>query len=119
MAGVLSSYIAATLCIAKTSSTILDTLLKRNKDQTRNFMVGPFTFKLSEEEYTDDDFLYYEISYEDISIPFHIIIIDATKKCDPRSNLNFVEFIWKYLASVKFKIYANLPYISTHLKFYI
>ena len=59
------------------------------------------------EEHTDnDDFLYYEISYEGISIPFRIIVMDATKECYPESNLNFVEFIWKYLAVVKFKMYA-------------
>jgi hypothetical protein len=70
-------------------------------------MIEPFTFTLSGEENTDDDdFLYYEISYEDISIPFHIIVIDTTKECYPEYNLNFVEFIWKYLAVVKFKTYA-------------
>jgi len=103
MAGVFSSYFAVTLCIAKTSSTILVPLLKRNG----NLMIGPFMFTLSGEEHTDDDdFLYYEISYEDISIPFHIIVIHATRECYPESNLNFVEFIWKYLAVVKFKMSA-------------
>jgi hypothetical protein len=64
-------------------------------------------FKLSEEENNDDDdCMFYDIIYEDISIPFHILVIDTTKECGPRSNLNFVEFIWKYLAVIKFKMYA-------------
>jgi hypothetical protein len=83
-------------------------------------VIGPFTFKLHEEENNDDDdYMFYDITYKDISIPFHILVIDTTKECEPRSNLNVVEFIWKYLAVVKFKMYALLPYLSTRLKFYI
>jgi hypothetical protein len=42
IAGIFSSYCAVTLCITKTNSTILDSLLRR----TQNFIIGPFTFKL-------------------------------------------------------------------------
>jgi hypothetical protein len=79
-------------------------------------MIGSFTFK----EHTDgDDFLYYDISYKDISIPFHIIVIDATKKCYPECNLNFVEFIWKYLAAVKFKMYIIICTILYSITIYL
>jgi hypothetical protein len=47
-----------------------------------------------------------EIKYEDVLIPFQIILNDAAKECSPKCNLNFVKFIWKYLAAVKFKMYA-------------
>ena len=69
-------------------------------------MTGPFTIKLREEEENDDDNVFYNITYEDILIPFHILVINAMKECEPRSNLIFVALIWKYLAVVKFKMYA-------------
>jgi hypothetical protein len=48
----------------------------------------------------------YEITLEDISVPFQIVAIDTSKECGPRSNLNFVDFVWNYLILLKFKKYA-------------
>jgi hypothetical protein len=69
-------------------------------------VIGPFTIKLSEEENNDNNYMFYNITYEDILIPFHILVINEMEECEPCSNLNFVEFIWKYLAVVKFKMCA-------------
>lgn len=107
IAGTFNSYLAVTLCILKTtSSTILDPLFKRRSVQ--NLDVGPFTFKINGKEQTvNDDFSSgCEIKYEDVSIPFQIILIDAAEECSPKCNLNLVGFIWKYLVTVKFKMYA-------------
>ena len=87
MARILSSYYIITSCIAWTNSTVLD-LLKRNVNQER---MGPFTFEFREE---NNDFMNCEITLEYISIPFQTVAIDTSKECGPRSNLNFVKFIW-------------------------
>jgi len=77
-----------------------------NENRGQNFTIGPFTFKLRGEENTS--FINYEITHEDISIPFQIVAIDTSKECGPRSNLNFVDFIWNYLVLLKFKLYATV-----------
>jgi len=53
--------------------------------------MGPFTFEFREE---NNDFMNCEITLEYISIPFQTVAIDTSKECGPRSNLNFVKFIW-------------------------
>jgi hypothetical protein len=88
-AGISSSYYVITLCIAQTNSTVLD-LLRRNAYREWNFTIGTFKFEFPGKE---NDFKNYEIKLEDISITFHIVAIDTSKKCGPRSNLNFVDFI--------------------------
>jgi hypothetical protein len=105
MAGMFSSYFTITICIAKTNSAILDPLLRKGGNQMQNFMIGPFTFKLSVEEENNDVCKFCDIT-EDITIPFQITAVDTLKECGPHSNLNFVEFIWRYLAILKLKIYA-------------
>jgi hypothetical protein len=50
--------------------------------------------------------MFYDVTYEDVPINFQILVIDSSNECRPRSNLNFVECIWKYLVLAKFKMYA-------------
>ena len=88
-----SSYFAVALCIAKTNSTILDPLLRR----IQKLMIGPYEFHLHEEQVNIPDYIFYEITYEDISVSFQIVAIDTSIECGPHSSLNFVEFIWNNL----------------------
>jgi len=83
-----NSYYVITLCIAQTNSTVLEFLLKKNVNREK---MGPFTFEFREEN--NDDFMKCEITLGDVSIPFQTVVIDTSKECGPRSNLNFVEFI--------------------------
>jgi len=46
-------------------------------------MIGPFTFVWSKEE-ENDDFTMYDITHDNISIPFQILTIDTSKECGPR-----------------------------------
>jgi hypothetical protein len=68
-------------------------------------MIVTFKFECQGAE-NEDDFKNYEISLEDISLPFQFFFIDTSKECGPRSNLNCVDFIWNYLVLLQFKKYA-------------
>jgi hypothetical protein len=50
-------------------------------------------------------------------MPFKIVFIDTSNECGPRSNLNFVDFIWNYLISLQFKKYATVvvPFETTKI----
>jgi len=100
IAGMLSSYFAV-ICIAKTNSTILDPLLRRSQ----KFTIGPFEFRLREEQVNTPDY-----TYEDISVPFQIVAIDTLIECERHSSLNFVEFIWNNLGIFRFKMYAIVAF---------
>jgi len=99
--GILSPYYVITLCIARTNSTVLDFILKKNVNRKQ---MGPFSFEFREE---NDDFMNCEITLGDISIPFEVVVIDTSKECGPRSNLNFVEFIWNRMVLLQFKKICN------------
>ena len=101
IAGVFSSHFAVTLCVTKCNSTILNPLLgKRQK-----CMIGTFTFKLNE-EVDNHNYIFYEITYEVISVSFQIIAIDTSIEWGSHFSLNFVEFILYYLGLLRFKMYA-------------
>jgi len=81
IAGVLSTYYVDTLrisqlCIARTDSPILDKLY----GTFPTFEVGPFGFRMSEaDEYSSlPDYSPYVITYEGVTLPFLISIVDAS-----------------------------------------
>jgi hypothetical protein len=102
VAGILNSYHVIALSIARTSSTTaFDCLSKKNVTREQ---IGPFKLEFREEN--NEDFMHCEITLGDISLPFNIIIVDTTKECGPRSNLNYVEFLWNHMVLLQFKKYA-------------
>jgi len=60
VAGMLSSYFAVTLCVAKNNSVIIDPL----SEMAQNFMIGPFEFQLHENQVNAPDYKVYNITYE-------------------------------------------------------
>ena len=62
----------------------------------------------SEEDSVYEDYIFYDIAYEDISVPFKFLAIDTSKYCGPRSALQFVEFIWNNMALINFKMYSTV-----------
>jgi hypothetical protein len=50
-----------------------------------NFTLGNFKFELHGAE-NKDDFKNYEITLEDILMPFQILFINMSKECEPYSN---------------------------------
>jgi len=72
----------------------------------QNFTIGPFEFRLHENQVNAPDYKVNDITYEKTSVLFQIVFIDTTTECGPRSCFNFVEFIWNYLGLFRFKMYA-------------
>ena len=60
VAGMLSSYFALTLCVAKHSSVIINPLC----EMAQNFTIGPFEFRLHENQLNAPDYKIYNIHNE-------------------------------------------------------
>ena len=89
----------------KNISTILGPLLQK----AAKFTIGSFNFQFRSrgafETYAD--FSAYEVSYEGVTLTFHLVLVDATVDCTTQECLNFVEFIWdnsKTFAFIKYAI---------------
>jgi len=107
--GVLSTYYFDTLrisqlCIARSDSPILDKIYR--KFPTIEF--GPFQFRMGEaEEYASlPDYSLYYITYEGVTVPFFISIVDASVRCGSQSSINLVDFMWTNTCVFAFKMYA-------------
>ena len=74
VAGMLSSYFAVTLCVAKQNSVITDPL----SEMAQNFMIGLFEFQLNKNQVNAPNYKVYNITYENTSVLFQIISIDMT-----------------------------------------
>ena len=79
------------LYIAKSTSTILRPLLQK----VTEFTIGSFDFRFRSrwafERYAD--FSAYGISYEGVTLTFHLVLVDTTLGCVPRACINLVDFI--------------------------
>jgi len=69
------------------------------------------------------DYSIYDITYEGVTIPFQINIVDVSAHCGSRSSINLAEFIWEYVPVFAVKMYSvicvppNTPtvlYINHH-----
>jgi len=92
------------LYIAKSTSTILGSLLQK----ATIFTIGSFNFQFRSHGAfeRDADISAYNISYEGVTLTFHLVLVDATVYCSPRACLNFVEFIWDNIKTFAFIKYA-------------
>jgi len=52
------------------------------------------------------DFSAYDISYEGVTLTFHLVLVDATVDCGPRTCINFVDFILDIIKTFAFIKYA-------------
>ena len=88
------------LYIAKNTSTILGPLIQKATE----FTIGSFEFRFIShgtfERYAD--FSAYYISYEGVTLTFHLVLVDATMDCGPRACINFVDFIWENIKTFAF-----------------
>ena len=77
--------------IARTDSATLDSLYRK----LHIFEIGPFEFPLTAwlEYESFLDYSIYEITYEVVSVPFHITIGDVSVYCGSQSSMNLAEFI--------------------------
>ena len=61
----------------------------------------------------------YVISYDGVTLTFHLVIVDSTVDCVPRACINFVDFIWdkiKTFAFIKF-IIVCVPFDTPTITF--
>jgi len=81
------------LHIARTDSAILDKIYRK----LHTFEIGPFKFRLTAwlEYESFPDYSICEITYEVVSVPVHITIVDVSAYCGSQSSINLAEFIWK------------------------
>jgi hypothetical protein len=47
-----------------------------------------------------------DISYEGVTLTFHLVLVDETVDCSPRASLNFMEFFWANIKTFAFIKYA-------------
>jgi len=72
------------------------------------FVIGPFQFRLTEwDEYEAfPDFSTYDITFEIVTVPFSITIVDVSTYCGSNTSINLTNFIWEYICGFAFKLYA-------------
>lgn len=109
IAGALTSYYRTTpaigaLYIARTTSNLLDNIYRK----AYTFKIGDFQFRLTEwgeyENFSDESI--YAITFQDVTVNFSLTIVDVSVSCGSKSSINFTEFIWDYICSFTFKMYA-------------
>lgn len=54
------------------------------------------------------DYSTYEITYENVSLPFRLVLVDASMNIGPRSCTSFAEIIWENIKTFAFQYYANV-----------
>jgi len=86
-------------------------------NKANKFTIGSFKFQFR----SRGDFENYaefscEILYEVVTQPFHLVLVDATVDCSPRSCLNFVEFIWSNIKTFAFIKYAIVCILKLKLQ---
>jgi len=83
-------------------------LLGAPPQKVTKFTMGSFNFQFRSrgafERYAD--FSPYDISYEGVTLTFHLVLVDATVNYSPRACLNLVEFIWDNIKTFAFIKYA-------------
>ena len=84
----------------------MDPLLQK----THAFKIEPFDYEIFH------DYSSYEITYENVSLTFRIVFVDASMNSGPRSCIYCAEFIWE---NINFSTLRNRLSISTHLQYCI
>jgi len=119
IAGVLGTFYLDTLrvsqfCIVSTDPPILDKLYRKFP----TFEVGPFWFRITDAEaYASfPDYSLY-ITYEGVTVPFYITILDVPERCGSRCSINLVDFMW--MNTCAFKLYAVCVPLTTPTVFYL
>ena len=84
-----------------------------------DFTIGSFDFRFRSrgayERYAF--FSAYDISYLDVTLTFHLVLVDATMDYGPRECINFVDLISENIKTFAFIKYAIVASLSTHLGF--
>ena len=111
VAGVLSSHYVdslrlSQLCIARTKSPILDNIYRKFP----TFEIGPFRFHITaDEEYANcPDYSVYDITHDDVTVPFLLVVVDVSVHFGSIYSINLVEFMWENACIFAFKMYAKI-----------
>jgi hypothetical protein len=104
-AGVLTSFKAAVLYIALQEGHELLDIIFQKYPLIENFYLNDFYFQLLDYN-PDSDIFVYRVSADDFNISLIIIGVDTVSPCGPRSNVDFVHFIWQNFERFAFKKYS-------------
>jgi hypothetical protein len=74
------------------------------RTSTRKFLLKRFLFELLESQLQKDIHIY-RVSTSEFNIILIILGIDTTSECGPRSNVDFVHFMWRSFERFAFKKY--------------
>ena len=109
IAGALTSYyytrpVIGTLYIARTTSMLMDNIYRK----AYAFEICDFQFVrndwLINENFPDQSI--YAITLEDVTVNFSLTVVDVSVPCGSKSSINFTQFVWDYICSFTFKMYA-------------
>jgi hypothetical protein len=107
-AGKFAFFRFVALCIAVSSSHILDPILQRGKGPHEIFQFGSFYFLLLSS--TLGNYFKYKITLGDVSFMLLVNPIKTSIECGPTSNLNLVNFVWNWFSVFDYRKDAILVF---------
>jgi hypothetical protein len=115
---VTTPFRCATIFIALKSNHWLNLIFRRGKEAPHNFYAGPFNFNLNATD--GNDVCRYDVTCEDFVLRITFVGVDCSVPCGRRSNLDFVQYVWRNREMAAFQRYAmtflpNSPYTHGRL----